>query len=722
MTTQGEMKTSTARFQLRVLGSIELAVKETGEPIPLQSAKMRALLVYLSAAPNFSESRRKLASLLWSRSGEEQARQSLRQLLSNFRRGAASGAADIIAFDDSTVGLDTSLLAIDRAALADWRSASEASEIRRIADSYRGDFGSEAEIGEAEFDDWLANERLRTREIAIAVFDRLVRMLAERGERAEALSVANRLVEIDPLREETQRLVIAQEAAASGRASAMQRYETFRILLREELGVRPEAATQELIEQLRRKKGSAPESINEPSGEIPDPAPLPVLPGPGASAARRTYKYAVAALIVAALAVGTSIGYRVWNSSADSISYVGEDSGRVSVVVLPFETAGGSNLPEVQTAGLEAETVLAFARNNRLSIVAVQGGTLPRDPVNLGRSHRARYVVQTRLKESQAEIQADINLFDATTGVSVWAGPLSITATESASVRFARQFYRYVYTEIALHRAKTLSDAAADSIPALLWRAAAARIRTRVGNADTSEVELFEEVLKQDPNQLYGLLGVSEHYILKVAREQSQARAQDIERAKSLLLRAREQAPNLAEVAFGMGMIDKLQGKFEQAGLEFERAFLLDRTHWNAAAQAAHIKLFLGRFEDAYAQMEGVTNYLLPDIASAETAYIAGETALMAGYPERAITYLDLAISGNPTVSRIHGMRAAALHRAGRKSEAAIAAATSRSLSPTYTPEMMARRGGINASARYKSARDEYVAAFKMALAAEPTN
>lgn len=288
--------------------------------------------------------------------------------------------------------------------------------------------------------------------------------------------------------------------------------------------------------------------------------------------------------------------------------------------------------------------------------------------------------------------------------------------------QFARQFYRYVSSEITLHRAKSLSEVDANSIPALLWRAEAARLRTRVGVTNSTEVELFEEVLKRDPNQLFALLGLSDHYILKVAREQSQSRAKDIERAESLLLRAREQAPNLAEVSFSFGMINKLQGKFEQAGIEFDRTVQMDRTHWNAAAQAAHIKLFLGQFEEAYAQMEGVAGQLLPDIASAETAYIAGETALMTGHLDRAITYLDLAINGNPAVARIQGMYAAALQLAGRTEQAVIAAAKSKNLSPAYSPEMMARRGGANASQRYRVARDEYVAALRSALAAASVN
>ncbi|WP_204278774.1 hypothetical protein, partial [Enterobacter hormaechei] len=78
--------------------------------------------------------------------------------------------------------------------------------------------------------------------------------------------------------------------------------------------------------------------------------------------------------------------------------------------------------------------------------------------------------------------------------------------------------------------------------------------------------------------------------ILRVAREQSPDRAADIARASDLLRRARELAPSLAEIGFQEGMLNKLQGRFDVAERDFERAFRLDRTHWNAAAQAAHVK------------------------------------------------------------------------------------------------------------------------------------
>ena len=74
-----------------------------------------------------------------------------------------------------------------------------------------------------------------------------------------------------------------------------------------------------------------------------------------------------------------------------------------------------------------------------------------------------------------------------------------------------------------------------------------------------------------------------------------------------------------------------------------------------------------------------------------------------------------MAISGNPTVGRIHALHAAALQLAGRRAEANDAARQARSLSPGYTPQMMAQRGGPTASPRYVEARSHFVAAYRAA-------
>lgn len=713
-------------IEIRILGNFELFQRGSGTLVQIPSKKARALLTVLASAPRFQESRSRLSTILWGGRTEEQARQSLRQLLSNFRRDIGEQVSSIVVSDDTTIALNPKRVIVDRTALVSIPSGAGIAELASVADSWRGEFGSGLELGEADFDDWLQSERTRLRETVVSVFDRLVRELASAGRHDEALTRATALLAIDPLREETHRLVIAEEAVVSGRASAMMRFESFRILLRDELSVRPEPATLQLVDRLRdspssktSNDGSHHETQAESAAAVLPPVASDTMAKTGRfGALARWQRYtAIAAILVAVAWVAWISAGKFREIDQTRISYIGENSGRVSVVVVPFEMPAGSDDLKPAAGLLEAETKLAFSRGNQLSIVEFPEKESSRDTMSLGRLLRVRYVVKTSVSATPSGFSADVKLFDSATGVSLWSAPIPVE--QERQVKFAREFYRYIYAEIALHRARVLSNTARDSTEELFWRAEASQIRTRIGTADPTVVDLYETILKREPDHLFALIGYSNYLLLKVAREINTNRENDLKRAEELLLYAKALAPNLAEIIYKQGLLNKLLRKPEQSLLDFERASRLDPTHWHSAAQRAHMKIFLGRFEEAYDEMEKTTPYLLPDIAAAETAYIAAETALVLDHAERAVSYLELAIAGNPTVVRIQALYAAALQLAGREPEAKQAAARARELGAAYTPEVMARRGGgVNANERYKAARDHYVEAFRTALAA----
>ena len=704
-------------IDLHVLGPFELELRQSGERIPVTTAKMRALLAYLAAAERHTDTRRQLAILLWERSSEEQARQSLRQMLSNFRRGASPLVSGILAPDDANISLGPSVVGVDRAALMEARPDADVADLSRTADLYRGDFGLGLEIGEPGFDAWLGSERVRCRDSAIALFDRLVRKLADSGRHEEALARANRLAEIEPTREETHRLVITEEAIVSGRASAMHRYEAFRLLLKDELSVRPEAATLRLLDELRQKSTSA----------APPPPPYVATTNSAATStprpdsrftARRRLLALLAASLVGMVLLGGMVAEPAWRLLAGPITYIDDDTGRASIVVLRFESAAGHGDLRDRASAYEAEVKSTFARRNRLTMVELPDTATFGDPAATGRALHARYVIKTVLTETPAGMQADVNLIDSSTAATVASSPLPV---DGSPIGFAYEFVRSVFFKVAVHRAKTLSATAPDSTPALLWRAIAARNGTRVGAGRQEEFSLYETVLSRDPNQLYALLGLADALIQRAARDQSDDRAADISRAETLLLRAREQSPDSEEIALNEGMLQKLQQNYQQAELDFERAVQLDRTQWVAAAQAAHCEMFLGRFDSAYERMEAAVPNLVRDTSAAEMAFIAAETALVAGHTDAAIAHLGIAIAGNDTVSRIYALRAAALWMADRQAEARADAQRSQTLKPAYTPDKMSRRSA-RASEPYRAARDVYTAAFRRALAPAPTD
>ena len=712
--------TDNAQLELRLLGRFELVLRESGELMPAPAAKMRALLAYLAAAPRSTETRRRLAGLLWESRGEDQARQSLRQLLSNFRRGASAKSSGILLFDDTTVSLDLSLVWIDRAALIEVRTDAELAELSRLADLYRDDFGLGLEIGEPDFDGWLQSERIRCRDAAISLFDRLVRALVNLGRHEEALTRANRLAEIDPTREETHRLVIAQEAIVSGRASAMQRYETFRLLLREELGVRPEAATLRLLDDLRRQPtpDRPVDAIVETGSQPAEPAKMLTSRSMSLRSISRGRQLAVlVAGLALTLLLGGTIAMRASRLFVAPIAYIDDDTGRASLVVLPFETTPGHDDLRGRVSAYEAEAKVTFARHNRLSVVDFPDGALPADPAKLGRALRIRYVIKTVLNETTAGIEADVSLIDSPSGATVRVLPVPV---EGKTFKFAREVVRPIFTEITLHRARTLAATDPDSTPGLIWRAAAMQISSRVGPIKDEELAMYDTVLARDQNQLYALLGLGGALILKVAREQSSSRVADTTRAEQLMQRAQQLAPNLAEIALEQGMLKTFQRQYREAIPYFERAVQLDRSQWIAAAQVAHCKMFVGRPDEAYDEMEAVMPNLLPDIGTAESAFIAAETALVAGHTDRALQYLVNAISDNPTMPRLYAMKAAVLWEEGHYAEAVTAAESSRKLrrppAPEVTPATFTKRGGPEASQQYQEANKRYADAFQNAI------
>lgn len=700
---------ATRAFRLRVLGPFELSSIRSGETIPLTTVKMRAMLAYLAASPRGSEDRRRLAGLLWASRGEDQARQSMRQMLSNIRRGPC---AEMLRIDDSRVGIDLSRVEIDCLAAGEPAPSAGCDALCRIADLYRGEFAAGLDVGESEFDVWLQAERLKHRESAITLFDRLTRSLAESGRHEEALRRANRLLEFEPLREETHRLVIAQETIVSGRASAMQRFEQFRVLLRDELGVRPEAATMRLLDDLRRADArQPPPSEPAPVDAEPHP-PLPALP-PVVRAGRRALPISAALLLVALFGAMATLLFQ-YRSTATS-AYIDDETGWASIVILPFEPDASDDGLRREARRFETEAHLAFARQYRMTLIEAPGGAAGRDAAAIGRGVHARYAVRTRLSRTADGVKADVVLLDSASGASLATAPMPMT---DPPFKFARQMFRYLFPEIALHRAKTLASRDPDSIAALSWRGAAAQVHTRVGSADPDAFDLFDRVLVRDPTNFEAMMALIGGLQLRISREQSADRAADLDRSEALLRKARQLRPNLAEVSFLEGMDRMLRRQYIDAAPYFDRALQLDGAHWLAALKSAQIRMFLGRPQEADQQMEAVMPNLLPDIGAPESAYIAGEIALSADQIDRAVYFLDIAVRGNPTVARIQALYAAALWMAGRIAQAHAAAEASQKLDPPFPSERLALRGGNDADPRYLEARTRQVAALRAAISA----
>jgi DNA-binding SARP family transcriptional activator/TolB-like protein len=348
------------RLSVGLLGPLTIG----GEAAPAGlSVKAKAVFAYLAAERGAAVARDRLADLCWERSGPEQARQSLRQALSQLRRALPAAVSEQLLATPDVVRLVHA--ETDAAALEQVAAAADPAAWEAALALVRGPFAADLETGSPGFDDWAARERMRYETMAADVLARLASHRLDAGEAEAALDPARRLVALDPLREDGHRLLIRALAGAGRRAEALAHYKELERLLRTELSVQPDPATRALIEGLREPAAatahptSARPALAGP-GESARPMASPAIVSllsqpqaapetPAAAPRPRLLRFAAALVGVALLAAGGFAAYRAARPTPATAAPV--------LVVKPFEALSAE--PETAALGRALTTRLS---------------------------------------------------------------------------------------------------------------------------------------------------------------------------------------------------------------------------------------------------------------------------------------------------------------------------------------------------------------------------
>ena len=147
--------------ELTLFGGFELRLAG-GEMVDLPGQKDRALLALLALRPGATQSREKLAGLLWSERGDAQARDSLKHALTRLRHCFAAGPPPIAA-DRRSVTLDPAALATDVGRFEQLLGDGTDDALEQAAMLYRGDLLDGIAVHDPSFEEWLSSERQRLR-------------------------------------------------------------------------------------------------------------------------------------------------------------------------------------------------------------------------------------------------------------------------------------------------------------------------------------------------------------------------------------------------------------------------------------------------------------------------------------------------------------------------------------------------------------------------------
>ncbi|AZO74172.1 MULTISPECIES: BTAD domain-containing putative transcriptional regulator [unclassified Mesorhizobium] len=376
-------------MHIRLLGGIEV-VSAGGQPLHFATRKTSLLFAALVLAGPKGLRRERVAAMLWAGSGEQQARNSLRQALVDIRRLFPSTGDEAIRIEGNadTIWLaanadEADIWAFDRSCKDD-----DGTSLAAAADLYRGELLDGLSFP-SEIDEWLAPLRASYTRKALDLAERLslLRELDSHEERA-CERLAECLVTLDPCAEQAHRALIRIFRRRGKTNDAFRQFLACREALKRELGVEPEEATRTLAE-----------SVEGPNIER--------LKAPGADGGTPEVE-------LSHLEVKTE-------PPRPAVSV----PEKPSIAVLPFQNMSGDAEQDYFTDGVVEEITTALSHVNWLFVIARNSAFAYKgqavDVTRVARELGVRYVLEGSVRKAGSRLRVAGQLIEAAAGVSLWA-------------------------------------------------------------------------------------------------------------------------------------------------------------------------------------------------------------------------------------------------------------------------------------------------------------
>jgi DNA-binding SARP family transcriptional activator len=247
-------------LKIYLFGCPQVAYEGEGDGKVRLTRAIQLLLAYLLINRHRMHSREVLAGLFWGDYSQEKARGCLNTALWRLRRALepsetpngtylVSNTSGEIGFNpESSYWLDVAIFEelieknINRP--INLIDSANVQEIENALELYRGD------LLEGVFQDWALQRREHLRLLYLKALAFLVQYYNHTEEYDYSLACAQKVLELEPLREEVHREVMNLYLILGQRPQALRQYEICRTLLAAELGIPPMEETQSLYERI----------------------------------------------------------------------------------------------------------------------------------------------------------------------------------------------------------------------------------------------------------------------------------------------------------------------------------------------------------------------------------------------------------------------------------------------------------------------------------------
>ncbi|MFO1082983.1 MAG: BTAD domain-containing putative transcriptional regulator [Reyranellaceae bacterium] len=271
-------------LELSVLGAF--SGRYRGGELKVDSPKARAILAYLALDAGSEQSRERLAGLLWSESGEANARGSLRHIILKLRRAFDEIGCGALRTKHSALALDHEAVRIDS---HDVLAAAEAGSVHHLLLSETR-ISERLLVGFEELDPAFGGWIQARRQAFHDALRRALEALLEKTQPEDAArrrDAARALLQLDPTHESACRVLMQMYAEAGDPSGALRVYEKLWNVLDEDFDIEPSAKTQALVADIKVGR-----IVPRPAAQAASP-PVATIAIPAASPRQSTLRVAL---------------------------------------------------------------------------------------------------------------------------------------------------------------------------------------------------------------------------------------------------------------------------------------------------------------------------------------------------------------------------------------------------------------------------------------------
>jgi DNA-binding SARP family transcriptional activator/TolB-like protein len=725
---------------VRLLGPFAIEAN-VGRPVSIavRSRKARALLAYLAMQPDYRGTREHLATLLWGDGPDQQARHSLRQCLVALRQDL-SVASEILVLDREAIGLDAQSISVDARSFIALARSTEPDAATQAAALWRGAFLPDLTLDIEEFDTWHRQQADQLAAAAGDVFATLWRNADANGDIESAIAAAERLIALEPTREDRQRIALTLFARHKGRDAALSRAKMLTDLLRNELGVAPEPATRALIDAIKRgdfvpaqaanREQSASENLANPvsvldikpglptafehkESSVAAPSELSLAPAPGnvVRTSRPSWRRRPLAASIAAgiFAIGAIAAFGLAYGLKSSPAKTNDQPGHV-VAVLPFaaDTPGQPDDPafaRTLTHGL----IGYLSRFGGLRVISEQTSDLfgdhKTDVSRLKTDFGVQYAIIGHVQSSAATLKMDFQLVDTATQTNIRSGHLQRERADPTVVadEASRGIARMLAIEIdrlgvLRGRANPISQL---TIGELVARGYWELQMGTIGENLSAAMTLFDEALRRNPHYQPAVLAVARVHIIAAMNFVDLDVASDLDETERVLNEILDKSPNSISALYSMALLQKYRRNYAASLRSLQRCLELNPSFLPAQGQVGDVLIRMGQPQQGLEQILQTIRAATPNDPTTGYWYLfAAEAELELGHEQVALDWALRADTFMPGSPLVKAWLASIYATIGDKSNAAKSVAALTKMAPGRTQMFMQRTtkdaGGVD--------------------------